>query len=86
MENEKLVEQITKPTEIGNDIGKFVPKFCNGVGLELLNNKRNVIITMAFDDGYNKGVLIDRVVVDIDLIVAIKKTCEQILKEVVDEN
>jgi hypothetical protein len=85
MENEQSAEQKFRQTQIGNDIDKVVPRFCTGIGFDLLNNT-NVIINMNYDDGFNMPVLIDRVIVDIGLIKIIKNACEKIIKEVENDN
>jgi|688.fasta_scaffold1036316_1 hypothetical protein len=85
MENEQLTEQQLKQTNVGGRIEKVVPKFCTGIGLDLLNNT-NVIMTMNYDDGFNLPILIDRVIVDIGLIKIIKNACENIIREVENDN
>ncbi len=83
--------ELDNPTVGANGVAKLqtiVPKFCTDIHMGLLNNRRNVVMSMIFNenDGVNShNVLIDRIIVDIDLIISMKDTLEQIIKDAKNE-
>lgn len=53
------------PFQATTNLERVVPKFCTGINLSLMGSG-NVIFTMTYSEGDSKGVVIERIVIDLE--------------------
>ena len=78
MEDEKVYQVLS-------ELGKTVPKFCTTLNMSLLDNKKNVVMSMFYNEPINENanhnVLIDRIIIDIDLAVKLRDALNNIFND-----
>ena len=64
---------------------KIVPKFCTSIGIALLENKKNVVLTLAY--GYEGGVaVIDRIAIDVNHVEKLHNVLELVLEDIKNDD
>jgi len=59
---------------------KIIPKFCTTINVGLLKSK-NVILTMAYNEGPESVALIDRIVIDLEHAKQLKDALDKLINE-----
>lgn len=65
MADDQILNTTANTSLNASSVDKMLPKYCTSVQVALLNNA-HIVLSMSYQDGQQPGILIERVIIDLE--------------------